>query len=117
MTSNLSKDNNEPLFVTPDPSSLQSEENRAEMREQYDEAERQETDPNGPFYVADEVPNDVTLPFELDTLSNSDDDAPPPGFDADAIAQSGGESTSSQEEREIDRLRDRQIGNAFRSGG
>lgn len=111
MTSNSPKNSNDPFFVTPEPSVLQSEENRAEMREQYEDA-----DPNGPFYVADEIAEGDTLPYDLDELSQSEDNAAVPGFDPDAIAQSGGDAAVSEGEQDTERLRDRQIGTAFRSG-
>jgi len=102
---------NDPFFVTPDPSALQSEENQADMDEQVED-----TDPNGPFHVVDEIGTDETALHDLEVIRQSEEDEVALGFDPDAIAQSGSDSTVSSSEQDVDRLRDRQIGTAFGSG-
>lgn len=111
MTSNPSNSINDPFFVTPDPDSLQSEENQADMHEQAEDA-----DPTDPFYVADDIGSDEALHHDLDVISQSEDEAPAPGFDPDSVAQSGRDPAISDDEQDLDTLRDRQIGTAFRSG-
>jgi hypothetical protein len=111
MVSNTSDSINDPFFVTPDPSVLQSEENRADMHEKVENA-----DPTDPFYVAEAGADDETAPLDLDEISRAEGDAPAPGFDPDSIAQSGNDPTISEDAQDVDTLRDRQIGAAFRSG-
>jgi hypothetical protein len=111
MTSNPSNSINDPFFVTPDPSFLQSEENRADMHEK-----AESDDPTDPFYVAEAGADDETAPFDLDEISRAEGDVPAPGFDPDSVAQSGNDPAISDDEQDLDSLRDRQIGTAFRSG-
>ena len=83
-----------PVFQTPDPAFLQSEENHAEVRDRYltqDEANLDYPDPSGQA-------DDSSLPLDIDRISQ------------------GEGNTSTLNQNESDNLPNHQTGVAFHSG-